>query len=295
MTVEPMISFIKSIEMKDNNMRRSKIIEQLELMGCDYLIQTYPFTHSAMEGNNIIVNLGDSDQKIVVGAHYDVAEGGGGANDNGSGVSVLLKFIQDFKEFDKLSSSIDVVFFDHEETPESGARYYVENSDKARINGMFNLDICGMGNIIVFDDKGKPGSPIVESVVEAIESLRYSYSVLRELPASDERQFEEAGVPNIQLAVIPEEDIGLVKKLVVAQKELRSAIQRGDISPREADVLIKEMLGGADLPKLLRVMHTPDDSATHLSEQTLLMVLKVLCEAVSILDEKMVNHLSINP
>ena len=150
---------------------------------------------------------------------------------------------------------------------------------------MFNLDICGMGDIIVFDDKAAPDSPLVESVIQAITTLQYDYSVLRELPASDERQFEEAGIPNIQLAVIPRDDIELVKNLVAAQKELRNAIQSGELSPREADVKIKDMLGGAGLPKLLRVMHTPDDLAIHLSEQTLMMVQQVLTEAVKIYDK----------
>ena len=281
-----MKDFIKSIEMKENRVRRSKIIEQLELLGCDYMVQTYPFEHSDEEGHNIIVTLGDSEQKIVVGAHFDVAEGGGGANDNGSGVCVLLKFIHGFQSVNELSHSIDVVFFDHEETPESGAKYYVDTCDKAFITGMFNLDICGMGDIIVFDDKAAPDSPIVESVIQAITTLQYDYSVLRELPASDERQFEEAGIPNIQLAVIPRDDIELVKNLVAAQKELRSAIQSGELSPHEADVKIKDMLGGASLPKLLRVMHTPDDLAIHLSEQTLMMVLRVIINAVLIYDKK---------
>jgi len=288
--MDSIIDFIKTIEMKDNNERRSKIIEQLELMSCDYIVQTYPFMDSPKEGHNIIVKLGDSEQKIVIGAHYDVAQGGGGANDNGSGVGILLKFIEGFKAFDELSNSIEVVFFDHEETPESGAKYYVDHSDKAYITGMFNLDICGMGDIIVFDDKGRSDSPIVESVIEAIESLDYDHSVLRELPASDERQFEEVGISNIQLCVIPEEDIVFVKKLVAAQKELRSAIQKGELSPREADVRIKEMIGGAGLPKLLRVMHTPDDLSIHLSEQTLMMVLDVLWKAILIFDRKIVNY-----
>ena len=288
--MDSIIDFIKTIEMKDNNERRSKIIEQLELMSCDYIVQTYLFMDSPKEGHNIIVKLGDSEQKIVIGAHYDVAQGGGGANDNGSGVGILLKFIEGFKAFDELSNSIEVVFFDHEETPESGAKYYVDHSDKAYITGMFNLDICGMGDIIVFDDKGRSDSPIVESVIEAIESLDYDHSVLRELPASDERQFEEVGISNIQLCVIPEEDIVFVKKLVAAQKELRSAIQKGELSPREADVRIKEMIGGAGLPKLLRVMHTPDDLSIHLSEQTLMMVLDVLWKAILIFDRKIVNY-----
>jgi Zn-dependent M28 family amino/carboxypeptidase len=290
LTIESMIDFIKTIEMKDNNVRRSKIIEQLETIGCDYTVQTYPFKNSTEEGHNVIVRLGDSCQKIVIGAHYDVAQGSGGANDNGSGVSILLKFIQDFKTLDELSNSIDVVFFDHEETPESGAKYYVDNSDHASIAGMLNLDICGMGDIIVFDDKGRPESPIVESIVEAIESLEYNYSLLRELPASDERQFEAAGIPNIQLAAIPEEDIVFVKKLVAAQKELRRAIQDGEVSPCEADVKIKEMIGGAGLPKLLRVMHTPADLAAHLSEKTLMMVLDVVKTAVLIFDRKTADH-----
>ena len=84
MTQETLKGFISSIEMKDSQERREKIIEQLEKIRCKYEIQTYPFESTEEYGHNIIVKLGASETKIIVGAHYDIAQGSGGANDNGS-------------------------------------------------------------------------------------------------------------------------------------------------------------------------------------------------------------------
>jgi hypothetical protein len=108
---------------------------------------------------------------------------------------------------------------------------------------------------------------------------------MHELPASDERKFEEVGISNIQLSVIPKGDVEVITKLVSAQNDLRDALNNGDITPREADEIIKQRLGVSSLPKLLRVMHTPDDLSTHLSEKTLMMVLKVITKAVSLYDK----------
>ena len=85
--------------------------------------------------------------------------------------------------------------------------------------------------------------------------------------------------------MIPNGDVEVVTKLVTAQNDLREALVNGDITPREADEKIKQRLGGSSLPKFLRVMHTPDDLSTHLSEETLMMVLNVITKAVSLYDK----------
>ena len=46
--------------------------------------------HDDLTGENIIVRFGHGEKKIVVGAHYDAVEGSPGADDNGSGVAVVL-------------------------------------------------------------------------------------------------------------------------------------------------------------------------------------------------------------
>ena len=195
----------------------------------------------------------------------------------------LTRFIAENKP--RFNHTIEAVFFDHEETPESGAGYYVENSPIRDIIGMYNLDTCGMGDTIVFDDKGKPDSTLVQSVKDALLRHRYPYSLMPELPASDERKFEDAGIPNIQIAAITGKDLPIVSKLVSAQKQLRAKISEGTMTPHEADVAVKKILGTDSLPKLLQVMHTKDDLAVHLSEETLRMALNVVLYAVSLYDE----------
>jgi aminopeptidase YwaD len=282
MVYQPLLDFIKKIELKTNCERRIRITNKLAQLECNYCVQTYPFEFSEDEGHNIIVQFGNTGEKIIVGAHYDVADGSGGANDNGSGVSVLLGFIQRcLEEGIQHQHTIEVVFFDHEETPESGAKYYVKNSQQENIKGMFNLDICGMGDTIIYDDKRNPDISIVQAVKNTLEFHRYDNVVMHDLPASDERQFEEAGIPNLQIGVIPREDVMFISKLVVTQKEVRDLISSGEITPREADKIIKTKLGGTSLPKLLRVMHTPEDLSIHLSEKTLTLVLNTITETIS--------------
>lgn len=97
---------------------------------------------------------------LVIGAHYDnilfnkknltvLPEARGlGANDNGSGVAILLALIPFLAEVE-LPRTIRVVFFDFEEMGFLGSRAFVENfkaelkKEKLTFLGMINLEMLG--------------------------------------------------------------------------------------------------------------------------------------------------------
>lgn len=88
----------------------------------------------------------------VVGAHYDSAPGTPGADDNASGVAVLLEVARLLKDV-KPGREIRFVAFDSEEPPAFGTRdmgsYRYARDLKARgikVHGMLNLEMLGYFN-----------------------------------------------------------------------------------------------------------------------------------------------------
>jgi alkaline phosphatase isozyme conversion protein len=79
---------------------------------------------------------------VIVGAHYDCVDAGLGADDNASGVGVLLELAQRIASYHQ---DYDLVFvaFGSEELGELGSNYYVEHlpaADIARCIAMVNFD-----------------------------------------------------------------------------------------------------------------------------------------------------------
>lgn len=90
------------------------------------------------------------DEILIVGAHYDSAEGAPGANDNGSGVAVLLELVRTFAG-KPLERTVRFVAFTNEEPPhfrkptQMGSRVHAENvrTRGERIVGMLSLETMG--------------------------------------------------------------------------------------------------------------------------------------------------------
>ncbi len=98
---------------------------------------------------------GQSDTFIVFSAHYDHIGHNGkdaffpGANDNGSGVAMVLNIAKYFSELkQKPKYSIAFMFFSGEELGLLGSKYYTENPlfPLKKIKFLINLDMVGSGD-----------------------------------------------------------------------------------------------------------------------------------------------------
>ena len=132
----------------------SEGIKKAEKYICDIIgrsdsLSCITFQTPKCEMTNIIFHIeGGSDSLIVIGAHYD-AYGYinkaplPGADDNLSGVAVLLKTIKTI-QLDAVSPyySIEFCFFDGEEIGRYGSNHYVDNC-KSAIKKYINIDTCG--------------------------------------------------------------------------------------------------------------------------------------------------------
>ncbi len=138
---------VLSIEGKTHIERGEFIKEQLHKMGVGYV--TAPFKNISrvkmdtiiIAGENIIVRLGQGTKRIVVGAHYDAFKDSPGANDNGSGVAVVLALIQHLQNME-WNYSVDFCFFDQEEAKLMGSMSYINHFVIPKNHlAMINLDV----------------------------------------------------------------------------------------------------------------------------------------------------------
>lgn len=158
-----------------------------------------------------------ADQSVVIGAHYDHLGLGwpdvrkehkgkihNGADDNASGVAVLVELARVLSKNFKPDRNIVFVAFTGEEAGKIGSKHYVENQKRfpaEQCIGMVNLDtvgrlgkkkllILGAGSarewVHIFRGAGFVTGVEIETVSE-------------ELDSSDQKSFQEEGVPAVQL------------------------------------------------------------------------------------------------
>ncbi len=188
-------------------------------------------------------------QSVVVGAHYDglglgwpdVRQGNRGrihcgADDNASGVAVLLELARTLRQQMKPDRTVVFVAFTGEEAGKRGSRHYVSHSRHYPVSktiGMINLDTVGRldsGKLLVL------GGESAREWVHIFRGAGYVTGVEVEmvsqpLDSSDQTSFHEAGVPAVQLFSGPHLDYhcpgdtadkidadGLVKVAAVARE-----------------------------------------------------------------------------
>lgn len=96
-------------------------------------------------GENVIIKK-DSNQntqkKLIISAHYDSSPTSLGANDNGSGVAIVLEIAQILKNID-MPYNIEFIMFSGEEKYMLGSRWYagqLSEDEKDNIIGVINVD-----------------------------------------------------------------------------------------------------------------------------------------------------------
>ncbi|AFZ45066.1 peptidase M28 [Halothece sp. PCC 7418] len=121
------------------------IREQFQKWGA---LETHDFEFQGETHHNYVLNLpaenGSEKPPILVAAHYDSVPGTPGADDNGTGVAVLLELMRVFSE-NPLPIPLRFIAFDLEEYGMVGSEVYAqqlkENNEKIRL--MFSLEMLG--------------------------------------------------------------------------------------------------------------------------------------------------------
>jgi hypothetical protein len=130
-----------------------------------YPSQVQPFSVTVdgkkiQSANIIAVKHGVSSQEIIVGGHYDSVETGKGADDNASGIGVILE-VADLIKDKEIPYTIRFILFGAEEAGLQGSKYYVSQmtqEQKQNTIAMINLDSVSAGDFAyIYGDQGDKG------------------------------------------------------------------------------------------------------------------------------------------
>lgn len=147
---------------------------------------------------------GKSDTCIVFSAHYDHLGHFGdkiypGANDNASGVAMVLNLAKYFKSLKKKPHCTMVfALFSGEEAGLLGSKHYAENPlislDKTKINLNFDMVATGSEGIFVINGKMVPGEMAKFNAINEKKDYVFKMSGTGESSSSDHASFHEKGV-----------------------------------------------------------------------------------------------------
>lgn len=178
---------------------------RFEELGYSVRVQPFAFSSEGQQRNGMNVIATRAGQAgygtIYAGAHYDTVKriagidyGGPGANDNGSGVGVLLEAARVLAA-ETVTPTITFVAFGAEELGLTGSRYYVSTLpvwEWVQAESMLNFDCVGIGDeLILYVNRDKD--------VAFAASLPVAPDAIGRLAggASDHASFAEAGIPAV--------------------------------------------------------------------------------------------------
>jgi len=264
-----LLDYVRGLEGLKRKEREEKLVSFLESGGLKPSVQKLIFPRIR---TYILDFAGRHNHKrLLFSAHYDAVSGSPGANDNASGVAVLLGLCLKLRDS---GAPVRAVFFDREEAwlrtrwirlGLLGSLYYVLNHDLNMIDSVYNLEFCGRGDTLAVwpVQESSRDDPALQRIERTSRGLnvapRFAY-----LPwwviSSDHLPFRIRGIRSAaSLSLLPPEDIRQLQEFV-------------------AGLSLRKALFGArrPIPGTLSVLHTVRDSSTDLREESLQLMLSIL-------------------
>ena len=150
------------------------------------------------ESRNVVGRVGpDTDDRVLLVAHYDGHDIAEGALDNGCGIATVVTAAEILTEAD-LDVGVDVVAVGCEEIGLLGAEHLAETIDVDRVRGVVNADGAGrFRDLVALAHASEATADVADAVSEA---TRHPIEVEPEPhPFSDQWPFVRRGVPTLQL------------------------------------------------------------------------------------------------
>jgi len=268
-----LIEYVRALENRGNRTRGQEVVVALRALGIEPTFQECHWPRI----RNIIVDFSPDPEakRLLFSAHYDTAKGSPGANDNASGVAVLLGLCHELRH---IEAPIRVIFFDREEawlrTPILrlgllGSLYYVWKTSLQNIAAVYNLEFCGLGELLGIwpITNSETSFAGVKKVKEAAIRLSLQFRQAH-IPwlflTSDHLPFRFKGISNaLTLSLLPANQVTVLERLL------------GNLSISK--VLIGQRL---TLPEPLSFIHTTKDTSSRLDENSLKLMLSLLLELI---------------
>lgn|GEM_PF-3168613 len=166
-----------------------------------------------VEVHNLIVKLEGSDTTgtVLYMSHYDSVDEGPGANDNASGVSIMLELLKSITASSQVSNDVMFLFTDGEEYGILGSNAYVGNQPVDEIALVINLEARGNKGRSMLFETHENNYGMVSEFINA-SSMPYGYSFINDiykiLPNyTDYEPFKNSDVQGLNLAYIEGLDV----------------------------------------------------------------------------------------
>ena len=265
-----LLDYVKKLEYKFELERLNALKQILQSKKMHYIEQKYKYM--ASHGTNIIIDIGKSKKHIILSAHHDVVYHSPGANDDASGVAILIDVIDKLRKL-KLNNKVRIIFFDDEESGRFGSMSYIAEYGIQDLLGVYHLELCGSGDIVGLwpISKWNKESSVLKAIEEVLKEKNIFCEELGQLPAfyGDDLSFRAVGFANaVCISVATSEDRESIKKFV-NKTFFRIAL---------------DFFAGR-LPKLFQRYHSKEDKSEYLSEGTLRMMSEVMIDAVKKMDK----------
>jgi len=263
------MDYVRALENRGNPARRRRVLAALRELGIEPVVQE----SRLLRVSNIVVDLppGPRARRLLFSAHYDAVRGSPGANDNASGVAVLLGLCHKLKDG---RFPIRAVFFDREEawlrapllrTGLLGSFHYVWKNGLKDVAAVYNLEFCGMGDYLgvwpirskekrfrAFQEVGKAAARLALPMRAA--------HIPWFIHSSDHLPFRLRGLPDaLTLSLLPSTQVPVLEKWLADLPRL--LFRRRSLWPEP-----------------LSSIHTARDTSSRLSEGSLGLMLTLLLE-----------------
>ncbi|KPK95904.1 hypothetical protein AMJ80_03025 [bacterium SM23_31] len=141
--ISPDILLPNRFSLENRKTVRSYLVNLFKEFGYD------PLTHAySDEGENIYAVLEStvpSDEYVVLGAHYDTVQECPGANDNATGVVIVMTIAKTLRQLENRSKNFIFVLFDQEERGMRGSRAFAQKlkDENKNVHSVHTIDQMG--------------------------------------------------------------------------------------------------------------------------------------------------------
>lgn len=157
---------------------------------------------SPFKGGNvytILESTSESDEYVVLGAHFDTEIGCPGAIDNGTGVTLIFSILKRLKMEPSRSRNLIVVFFDQEEEDLIGSQAFAKylKNEEMNVHSVHTFDMVG------WDEDGNKEmelelpTPELEKLYKD-EAIEFGVPIyVTKINSTDHHSFRQVGFPAI--------------------------------------------------------------------------------------------------
>lgn len=161
-----------------------------------------PELHTYATGANVLATIpattGDA-AGVIVGAHFDSVAGGPGANDNASGVAVVLSVARTLADTPCRAAPVTVVLFDQEESNLLGSRAFARTLVTADVRAVHTIDQVAWDADNDRRFELEIPTPTLEAEWRAAATIVGASLMVTSTSGTDHQSFREVGLPAVGL------------------------------------------------------------------------------------------------